>query len=585
MSALGTNRWLLPIAVFCTAALTGWWQVNLTEVPADADRAAVPTRSNRPARPSLQTSRKDVPDHVRRLLAPLRAARTPEERQRAAIHLALALPVAELAAWYDAKWYPAGDGMDSVVFYGITRQRWLDEDPAGYLNHALVKQLSDTYSAGAQWTSRDPEAALKWLHDLTDPRDFNRMAGTVYRNLAKVRPALALAEILQVQRRIGVADGTVDAMLESLADNSADALQKAVSNWPTELSQLANRALMRGLLKRDFAAGIAELRGRSDGRAHFLHALGRNPNLGIALLDQVEALPSGWFAGVVEQGSIYSMIGDYPARWLEKDLAALGLGEESANEFRSIALSVLAAKDPAAAFTALEKSELNPQLRQGTWDSIFRQLARKNPTAARAMMTQLSNPDAIARCEQALAPPKPDGQLPKPPTPTEWLTNLAKPEPDPRMYVPSDIWDRSAIAEARSCFAQLPDDQKARAARDISMEIAGSNMGNAMTELQADAFRWMLENPSATPNSWVGPSSEVRLLRSASDLAATWAQDDPQAASRWATTLPPGETRLWVMKNVARQWAEYQPSAAAAWAKSLPPSERAEVVAHLSSGK
>jgi hypothetical protein len=580
-------RWLLPSLVFCTAALAGWWQADRPDNPAVSSPTAVPSRSSRPAHPPRHASRKAEPDHVRRLLAPVRAARTPEERQRAAIHLALTLPVAELAEWFDAEWYPFRDGIDVNVFYRVTRQRWQEEDPAGYLNRALVKKPDDTHEAAGLWAKRDPEAALAWLHALSDPRDFTTMADSIYRGLAKARPALALAEISKLRGRLPNADATLQGMLAELAGTSAAALRQAATTWPAELRDLADQALAGDLLKRDFSAGIDDLQGRDNGRAMFLKALAGDEALAAKLVDGAGSLPEGWLAAAIKQSGGWNLARQDPERWLQVDLAALGLDEAAAANFRHTTLNCLANKDPAAALRALETSELNPQVRDDVWQSIFRTLAYKDPAAAQAMLAETSDPTTIARCEEFLEALKAGGAKPQaPPTPTAWVTQLGNAEPGAAGlsmpgYQTERTWDRGAIQEARTAFAQLPAEQKTRAASRLSMEQGAFA---TMPELRADAFRWMLENPpSATPAD--APTDRgIDLLRNASRLATEWARDDPQAASRWAQSLPPGDTRLWVLKNLARQWAEYEPAAAANWANTLPAAERAEVTAHLRDG-
>jgi hypothetical protein len=583
MTATRLLRWRLPSLVFCMAALAGWWQPDRPGNPDVSTPSAVPTRSSRPPRPPHHASRKAEPDHVRRLLAPVRAARTPKERQRAAIHLALTLPVAEMADWFDAEWYPFRDGIDVNVFYRLARQRWQEEDPAGYLNRALVKKPDDTNEAALLWAKRDPEAALAWLHGLTDPRDFAAMADSVFSGLAKARPALALAEIVKLRGRLPNAESTLQGMLAELAGNSAAALRQAATTWPAELREMANHALACDLLKRDFAAGIAEFQGRDNGRALFLKALNSDRALAAKLVDSVESLPEGWFAAAVKQSGGWSLVNVNPERWLQVDLAALGLDKATAADFRQATLNSLASKDPAAALRAMNTLEMGEPERQSLHESIFRTLAYRNPAEAQAMLAQLSDPTTIARCEELLESLKTGGTKPKVlPSPTEWVTQLGNPDADANrspslLYEAKAVWDRSAIQEARTAFAQLPAEQKARVASQLSLRQGVDEM----PELRADAFRWMLENPSPAPDANATADRETGLLRNASQLATHWAQDDPQAASRWAQSLPAGDTRLWVMKNVAKQWAEYEPSSAAAWTRALPAAERAAVEAYL----
>ena len=581
MTLTRSQRLTLATLVFCTAALAGWWQADRPGNPDVAGPSAIPTRSSGPPRTPHHASSKAEPENVRRLLAPRRAARTPEERQRAAIHLALTLPVPEMAAWFDAEWYPFRDGIDATVFSRIARLRWQEQDPAGYLNRTLVQKSDDTSEAAGQWAQRDPAAALAWLGGLTDPRDFNAVAESVYRNLAKAGPALALAEILKVQRRLPNADSTLSEMLASLADNSAQALRQAAAAWPMELRQMADQALTHELLKRDFSAGLADLLGRDGGRGMLLKALNSDSKLAATLIDHVENLPEGWLASIIKQSGGWSLVKKEPERWLKLDLAAHGLDATTAAAFRGNTLCCLLSNDPAAALQALETVEMGATERLDFYEGIFRTMASRNPAEAQAMLAQLSDPVASTRCEQLLESLKKGEAKPKdPPTPTELMAQLGQPGSDSYRldHRLEALWDRSDTQAARTAFAQLSSEQKTRAADFLS---TGPGVFMKAPELRADAIRWLLENPPAEVDASPMGMHEDDQLRNASRVAADWARDDPQAASRWAQNLPPGDTRLWVMKNLARQWAEYEPSAASAWARTLPAAERAAVEAHL----
>jgi hypothetical protein len=59
-------------------------------------------------------------------------------------------------------------------------------------------------------------------------------------------------------------------------------------------------------------------------------------------------------------------------------------------------------------------------------------------------------------------------------------------------------------------------------------------------------------------------------MRPLTATASAWAAEDPQAAARWAATLPPGEPRTWAAANVAAQWRLIDESAARAGIQALP---------------
>jgi hypothetical protein len=48
-----------------------------------------------------------------------------------------------------------------------------------------------------------------------------------------------------------------------------------------------------------------------------------------------------------------------------------------------------------------------------------------------------------------------------------------------------------------------------------------------------------------------------------------WAQSAPRAAAEWATALPPGANRLFVLETASLAWGDSDPASAAQWARSL----------------
>jgi len=70
-------------------------------------------------------------------------------------------------------------------------------------------------------------------------------------------------------------------------------------------------------------------------------------------------------------------------------------------------------------------------------------------------------------------------------------------------------------------------------------------------------------------------------LKLAAEHASDWARSDPTAASEWTRTLPPGEPKLWAMRNLAATWAGYDPAGARQWVNSLPSADRDAVVKFL----
>jgi hypothetical protein len=73
-------------------------------------------------------------------------------------------------------------------------------------------------------------------------------------------------------------------------------------------------------------------------------------------------------------------------------------------------------------------------------------------------------------------------------------------------------------------------------------------------------------------------------MRAATQLAARWGDEDPNAASKWVSSLPAGEERLWAAKNLASRWADYEPKAAERWMATLPEADRKAVQDFVKTG-
>ncbi len=583
MRAAGIQRWLLPAAGFLTAAALGWVAGGGGDgSPVPPGAGAPPPRPGRGMPVARHAPRAGMPEDVQRQLAAVRAARTPEERQRAAIQLARTLPVAELAAWFDAGWYPFHDGIDSTLFYRIARGRWLAEDPAGLLDRCLLRNSEATYEMIREWTKRDPAGALAWVEALERPRDTQRVAYGFYQQLALSDPALALGRVEALHAKPGVVveSHVVRLLLAGLAEKAGSALRAQSAGWPPELRRLADGALASATLKRDFATGLAELRGRPDGRELFVQAVESESMSARNVLEFAAELPAGWLAAAV-RGNPLALVQHNAAAWLDADLGALGVDESTRRSLRSYAMGLMAHREPAEALGLLDRGDLTADERSQLLGRALEALARKDAAAAREWVARLTDEAEIELATKAVAQgtAAQGAQERKPASPQEWVAGLAAGGEETQRigYNPGGDqgnWDTAAIAEARAAFATLDDAGKAAAALRLTDGSAYFGLSGEMFELRADATAFLLEHPDATPPA-------EGMARNVSQLAANWVAEDPAAASRWVAGLPAGEERTWAMKNLARHWAEHEPTAAAAWARSLPAAERAQVEGFL----
>lgn len=498
---------------------------------------------------------------------------------RATLRLALSLPVSEIERWHVGEWFGFHDSMDSNVFYQITRNRWLAEDPAGLMNHSLRYNSDTTSEMAGRWAKQDPAAALKFLEKMKSPADLQRIASAMAGPLAEADPAETIKNVLKLQSMLGAREGwAISQLIGELANHSPELLKSESAGWPASLRKIAETQGIVASLKRDFASGTAALRDASDGKTRFLTALESDSELIKEMAKNPNQLPPGWFAAAASANPHY-LVYDDPAKWLRTDLAAMGFDEEQAKRLRGNALSYLGSKDPERALEMLAGDDLDANQRRNLLSSSISSLARKDPAKAEQWAARLTDPEEIAQAREAIEQAALGSPGKTPPSPADWLVGLDGKDPN-SMWEYSRLtqsWDRGKVAAAVSELRELPDAQKSAIAAKL---VAGGENG-VPPELRAEAIAQMLENPPPAEPNRGEPNS---MTRHASGLVSSWGRKNPVAAGRWVNSLPSGEARLWAAKNLAAQWHEYEPAAARQWAAQLPADERQQVQEYLDRG-
>ena len=566
----------LAPAVCAAFAIAGWQAGGGKDTALESGAAVeVPTRKTKRGSQRISGAR-DMPAEVRERLARIHAARTPEDRMRATLELAHSLPVSDLERWYVADWFNFHDGMESNVFYRITRARWLAEDPTGLMAYSLRRNSDKTYEVAGQWAKQDPAAALAFLVSTKDnPDDFQRLVYAMAGPLAAAEPALAIDQVLKFRSILGDHQGgPLTQMIGELAKHSPELLKRESTAWPASLRNLVSNQLVIASLTSDFASGVASLRDAPDGKRRFTEAIQNKPELLKEMAKHPDQVPPGWFVEVALENPYY-VVHEDPGKWLKTDLSALGFDDEKAKRLRSHALSYFASENPEGALAMLAGDEVDDDQRPGLLANSFSRLARQDKAKAEEWLARLSDPKEVGQAREAIEDALLESAGKTPPSPADWLAGLDSKD-DNSMWRYSQVirsWDRDQLAEAVREFERLPDDRKSA----IAMKLVTSG-DYGPPELRGVAIRQMLENPPpAEPNR--GDSGQ--MTRQASRLVSEWGHQDPVAAGRWVKSLPAGEARLWAAKNLTAQWGEYEPSAARQWAAGLPADERKQVEAYL----
>ena len=148
-------------------------------------------------------------------------------------------------------------------------------------------------------------------------------------------------------------------------------------------------------------------------------------------------------------------------------------------------------------------------------------------------------------------------------------------------------WDESQRIEAKSSYNKLPAEQKrnianlvAEAGRYGSFSDAGFS-GAAIKSLIDDsppALDEIEQSPDTTFRRDYNPSEPVTA---GSNYAVWLAEKDSGAAISWVSSLPDGNTKLWVSKNLASNLAQYDPKAVERWVEILPTDTQQKIREHM----
>jgi hypothetical protein len=163
-------------------------------------------------------------------------------------------------------------------------------------------------------------------------------------------------------------------------------------------------------------------------------------------------------------------------------------------------------------------------------------------------------------------------------TPDTWLADVTATDPTkpPSYSLKSGLTNmsREQLAELKGRLQTLPDEQQLQVAR----MIGGISSSAVEPTLKGEAIRLLAAQPG-----------DVKAAQANLDMAAEhanqWAKSDPAAAGEWARSLPPGDPKLWAMRNLAATWTRYDPAAAKQWVAALPAGDREAVTAFLSAAR
>jgi hypothetical protein len=245
----------------------------------------------------------------------------------------------------------------------------------------------------------------------------------------------------------------------------------------------------------------------------------------------------------------------------------MGITEEKARGLRAAAARTLLYRNPER-LPELLAADLDQRSRDYLIVASLRQLYGTDPAKAVAVRDQIGlSADMDGLWGKALAEAPSNGPPMHLDSPSQ-LGEIASWSGDDkcRAVVKMQAWDEGQIQQSLKVFESLPDGDR----RSLAEILSGLKGDPAPMPLRAESIRYLMTDQGAAV------VKDDQNFRYFCEFAGKWGGDEPATAARWVESLPTGEKRLWMAKNVAASWGLYNPQAAAKWVDSLGLKEQLE---------
>ena len=568
---------------FLAMTIVGW---KMADQPPPSAVQQAETTAKAANRPTRSVRRSGPPDAVRQRMASLKAISSPADRMRATIDFATNLPVSEIAAWMDGRWFNTGEGFDLTLFNKILTERWKKEDPEGMLAWSMKNNSGRASELLASWAEKDPQRVIAYFKEHPN----KEMQLQALAQMAKKNPAFALQCLQEMPSGIsenGMGDYYHRQVLTELAKSSPAALEAALAGMPPSLRNRAESILIGQRLQTSFSTEFQKLLDRPDGLKLFSDNLSNGEGMGDKVFSQLQNLPAEWKRSLASNA--YSAIDSSNAtKWWNADLEGLGFSDKDAKRIRQVALSRIARNQPEEAIKLMASGDFDANNRQNVISNIFSNLSGNAEKLAKAetLIALLGSEEEKQQARNMLATNSDTRSEQKIEKPADWLEKVGSTDLKSggayQYFSMLRQWEPEKIADLGNQFRSMPDDRK----KQVAQAIAG-NSGYSQylgTALVGDAIRYLVTQPAAPAGEKQNQNRSVDPLAQASQFAVNWSKTDPTAAGVWVQSLPSGDARLWAQKNLAANWAQYDPQEAAQWVKSLPATERTEVQKYMKTG-
>ncbi len=557
---------------FVVMACIGWTAGSGTQQKPTTNSATVATGKSDRTRNVRERGLYRVPEYASAQVRAIREAGSTVDQMRATIALVNALPIEDLEKWLEGRWFDDAEGYNLSLFNKVATERWLKNDPAGYIAWNTKSGGSKAYQAARNWAMKDPDAALAYLDENPNP---NLELGMLP-EIAKTRPDLALARLQSLAANPSINAYQVTEIFRSLTDMGEASLLAAIEKLPDSWKLSATTAIQESKLLKSFSSSLESLMSDPDATRIFQNLNWGNPELCSQLLSHLDLLNETSRSQIATNP--YRFLNAETAEsWITADLAGMGFTPEQTNRLRMQAISELPTEK---ALLALNQITDDPKVYENALRGIFsrhRDDPKQLERYAQMLTDDADRQIALGLFESAKEASQKSAE--------ENLPGVAEVKAT-RDQQNQDIIDQSISEESKTYIVanQLQEMSSAQSKafletyqtltedRKIAFSLALIDYSQSSTFPQSIRSEMLVDLIESND-----PKIARKAVESGSSYALSLLQNNPADAVNWASKLQDSESKTWVQKNIAYNWALHDPEAARQWVKSLPSANQAEV--------
>lgn len=389
-------------------------------------------------------------------------------------------------------------------------------------------------AVAAVWAGNDPKGAVDWASALPPSGRRDNILGQVVGAWASTDPQAA-GDWLLTQKDINIRNNGVGAVVQNLFNRDKD----AALAWIAKLGDVGETGMQRQAYQ-----NLSWSLGRTD------------PDLAIAMS---KAFPPGQMAEAFARGAVDGA----PIEKLPDLLRQLDDLPEGRTKGNLVARAIqrIGERDPAQ---AAKMAAVLPDGQEYSWafSNLASQWAIENPDAALAWAAGIEDPERRKLAQQGAL-----GQLTgQDPIAAAKIAAAMQGDVDPSVF--SNVaanWAQRDPDAAMDWAAKLSGD-----ARREALTGAIGGYADADPIKAAEMFSRYESVLHALDTGSPDSGGANALANTASRLASTWAQWDPEAAAQWGLSLSGDSERSAVIENTVGTWSDVDPLGASSWIAELP---------------